>query len=184
MFVPPGEPNIIISSGAWLMNFVSRSIDIFLVPKFWFNHFTGFNMNETFYYVSILKLGIKLVEIYQDFWIAKGRFSYAGNWKLVKSIAGTKFRRSYIWLHSQARNRLWQVMALLFFCAMIISVQKLIQVIKSNSAEFLRMQRHNRKILKRIIKKTTETNWDWSKKVSWLILVRTCKMSLLLISRF
>ena len=43
---------------------------------------------------------------------------------------------------------------------MIISVQKLIQVIKSNSAEFLRMQRHNRKILKRIIKKTTETNWD------------------------
>ena len=48
----------------------------------------------------------------------------------------------------------------LFCCAMIISVQKLIQVIKSNSAEFLRIQRHNRKILKRILKKTTEKNWD------------------------
>ena len=33
--------------------------------------------------------------------------------------------------------------------AMIISVQKLTQVIKSNTAGFLRIQRHNRKILKR-----------------------------------
>ena len=31
--------------------------------------------------------------------------------------------------------------------AMIISVQKLAQVIKPNTARFLRMQRHNRKIL-------------------------------------
>ena len=37
--------------------------------------------------------------------------------------------------------------------AMIISVQKLTQVIKSNTAGFLRMQRHNRKILKRILKR-------------------------------
>ena len=37
--------------------------------------------------------------------------------------------------------------------AMIISVQKLIQVIKSNTAGFLRMQRHNKKILKRILKR-------------------------------
>ena len=36
---------------------------------------------------------------------------------------------------------------------MIISVQKLAQVIKSNTAGFLRIQRHNRKILKRILKK-------------------------------
>ena len=37
--------------------------------------------------------------------------------------------------------------------AMIISVQKLAQVIKSNTAGFLRIQRHNRKILKRILKR-------------------------------
>ena len=36
---------------------------------------------------------------------------------------------------------------------MIVSVQKLIQVIKSNTAGFLRIQRHNRKILKRILKR-------------------------------
>ena len=30
------------------------------------------------------------------------RFSYAGNWELVKSIVGTKFRRSHVCLHSQA----------------------------------------------------------------------------------
>ena len=35
--------------------------------------------------------------------------------------------------------------------AMIISVQKLTQVIKSITAGFLRIQRHNRKILKRIL---------------------------------
>ena len=37
--------------------------------------------------------------------------------------------------------------------AMIISVQKLTQVIQSNTAGFLRMQRHKRKILKRILKR-------------------------------
>ena len=37
--------------------------------------------------------------------------------------------------------------------AIIISVQKLAQVIKSNTAGFLRIQRHNRKILKRILKR-------------------------------
>ena len=37
--------------------------------------------------------------------------------------------------------------------AMIISVQKLTQVIKSNTARFLRIQGHNRKILKRILKR-------------------------------
>ena len=37
--------------------------------------------------------------------------------------------------------------------AMIISVQKLTQVIKSNTAGFLRIQNHNRKILKRILKR-------------------------------
>ena len=37
--------------------------------------------------------------------------------------------------------------------AMIISVQKLTQVIKSNTTGFLRIQRHNRKILKRTLKR-------------------------------
>ena len=37
--------------------------------------------------------------------------------------------------------------------AIIISVQKLTQVIKSNTAGFLRIQRHNRKMLKRILKR-------------------------------
>ena len=37
--------------------------------------------------------------------------------------------------------------------AMIISVQKLTQVIKSNTAGFLRIQRYNREILKRILKR-------------------------------
>ena len=36
--------------------------------------------------------------------------------------------------------------------AMIISVQKLTQVIKSNTGRFLKIQRHNKKILKRILK--------------------------------
>ena len=36
--------------------------------------------------------------------------------------------------------------------AMIIYAQKLTQVIKSNTAGFLRIQRQNRKILKRILK--------------------------------
>ena len=35
----------------------------------------------------------------------------------------------------------------------IISAQKLTQMIKSNTAGFQRMQRHNRKILKKIIKR-------------------------------
>ena len=37
--------------------------------------------------------------------------------------------------------------------AMTLSLQKLTQVIKSNTAGFLRIKRHNRKILKRILKR-------------------------------
>ena len=36
--------------------------------------------------------------------VAYCRFSYAGNWKLVKSIVGTKFRRSHVCLRFQAGN--------------------------------------------------------------------------------
>ena len=34
------------------------------------------------------------------------RFSYAGNWGLVKSIVGTTFRKTHICLHSQVGIRL------------------------------------------------------------------------------
>ena len=37
--------------------------------------------------------------------------------------------------------------------AMIISVQNLTQLIKSNTTSLLRIRRHNRKILKRILKR-------------------------------
>ena len=43
------------------------------------------------------------------------RFHYARNWELLKSIMGTKFRRSHVCLYSQAGNRLWQ----LFFFVML-----------------------------------------------------------------
>ena len=67
--------------------------------------------------------------------------------------------------------------------AKIISVQKLIQVIKSNTTGFLRIQRHQENT-KENTKKTTEITWDLSQKISLLVLVKTCKMSLLFISRF
>ena len=41
----------------------------------------------------------------------------------------------------------------LFRYAMIMFAQKQTQLIKSNTAGFLRIQRHNRKILKRILKR-------------------------------
>ena len=41
----------------------------------------------------------------------------------------------------------------LFRYGMIISIQKLIQVAKSNAAGFLRIQRYNSKILKRILQR-------------------------------
>ena len=47
----------------------------------------------------------------------------------------------------------------LFRCAMIISVQKLTQVIKSNTAGFLRIQTQQENT-KENTKKTTEINWD------------------------
>ena len=45
--------------------------------------------------------------------------------------------------------------------AMIILVQKLTNVSKSNTAGFLRIQRRNKKILNRILKiNKTEINWN------------------------
>ena len=68
-------------------------------------------------------------------------------------IVGTTFRRSHVCLHSRAGNKLTANGFALLRYAKIISVQKLTQVIKSNTAIFLRKQRHNRKILKRILKR-------------------------------
>ena len=52
--------------------------------------------------------------------------------------------------------------------AMIISVQKLTQVIKLNTAGSLRIQRHNRKILKRILKRPLkETGIDQKRFFDW-----------------
>ena len=51
---------------------------------------------------------------------------------------------------------------------MIISVQKLTQVIKLNTAGSLRIQRHNRKILKRILKRPLkETGIDQKRFFDW-----------------
>ena len=87
-------------------------------------------------------------------------FSYAGKRELVKSNEGTKFRRTHICLHSQAAVYtliLKEAMTANGFArlryAMITSVQKLTQVIKSNTTEFLRIHKYNRKILKRMLKR-------------------------------
>ena len=52
---------------------------------------------------------------------------------------------------------------------MIISVQKLTHMIKSNTAVFLKIQSHNSKILKRILKR--------SLKQTRIVLVKTCELS-------
>ena len=67
--------------------------------------------------------------------------------------------------------------------AMIVSVPKQIQVIIKYS-RILKNTRTQQENTKENTKKTTEINWDWSKKISWLVLVKTCEMSLLLMSRF
>ena len=43
-------------------------------------------------------------------------FSHSGNWELVKSIVGTKYRRSHVCLHSQVGNRLWQLFCTSSLC--------------------------------------------------------------------
>ena len=51
------------------------------------------------------------------------------------------------------------LIALHFFVMLIISAQKLMQVIKSNTAGFLRIQKQQENT-KENAKKTTEINWD------------------------
>ena len=67
-------------------------------------HFPAFGLNTKRYSVSLRiqsECGKMRTRIAPN-----RRFSYTGNWELVKSIVGTKLRRSYVCLHSQAGNRL------------------------------------------------------------------------------
>ena len=66
------------------------------------------------YYHDNLNSIIWLFPYWMNFVFLYCRFSWAGNWELVKPIVGTKFRWNHVCLHSQARNRLWQPMTLLF----------------------------------------------------------------------
>ena len=69
IFVPIEEPQITIFNSCQLMNFMCRLIDFFSVSKFRSNQFYHFDiMSEILSYVSIIKLGMKFVEIYRDFW--------------------------------------------------------------------------------------------------------------------
>ena len=51
------------------------------------------------------KMSLRIFQIFDRNVELNYRFSYAGNWELVKSVVGTKFRRSYVCLHSQVKNR-------------------------------------------------------------------------------
>ena len=62
-------------------------------------------------------------------------------------------KKPYLFTFSSGKQAMTVNGSFLFRCAMITSVQKLIQVIKSNTTGFLRIHRHNRKILKRILNK-------------------------------
>ena len=62
-------------------------------------------------------------------------------------------KKPYLFTISSGKQAMTANGSALFRCAMIIFVQKLTQVIKSNTAGFLRILRHNRKILKRILNK-------------------------------
>ena len=107
-------------------------------------------------------------------------FSYAGNWELVKSFAETKFRRSHVCLHCQAGIRLWQLIALLFLDNFYTKADTGGKVKYSRLPKNTDTQQQN---TKENSIKTTEINWDWSKKISWSMM-RTCEMSLLLNRRF
>ena len=50
-----------------------------------------------------------------DFFQYSLKFSYAGNWELVKLIVGTKFRRSHVFVYTLKRELDWQLMTWFFF---------------------------------------------------------------------
>ena len=87
------------------------------------------------------------------------------NWTVFRSPFFLKMKNE--WEHQKFKVEIYLSMKIVASClnfvfhfevktksnVMIISVQKLTQVIKSNTAGFLRIQRYNRKILKRILKR-------------------------------
>ena len=92
-----------------------------------------------------------------------------GIWELVKSIAGTKSGRNHVCLHSQAENRLWQLVVwhvssiLIYFqnfneMALFFSILRYTKTDtkKSNTAGFQRIQKQEN--TKERTKKTTEVN--------------------------
>ena len=128
-------------------------------------------MNICFKYVLVANIILfKLLYIHKYINInAYCCFSYNGNWELVKSIVGRKFQRSYVCLHPQAGNRLWQLvvwhllsifihfqnyseMAIFLCYVLTTSVQK------PNTTGFLTIQRHNRKYYR--LPKNTEAQQE------------------------
>ena len=88
------------------------------------------------------------------------RFSYVGNWELVKSIVGAGWElEEAMFTFSSGKQVMRANGSALLRYAVVISVQKLTHVIKSNTAGFLRIQRQHENT-KENTKKTTEINWD------------------------
>ena len=110
-----------------------------------------------------------------------------GKLGISKIHCGTKFRRSHFCLHSPAGNRLWQ----LANCSALLRYAKIISAATKNDTgdkiKYSRISKNTetqQENTKENIRKTTEINWGWSKKIFWLVLVKTCEMLLHLISRF
>ena len=81
-------------------------------------------------------------------------FSCTGNWELLKLIVEAKEEIMLVYIFKQEIDYSMTANGCdLLRYTMIISVQKLTQVIKPNTAGFQRIKRHNRKILKRILKR-------------------------------
>ena len=79
-------------------------------------------------------------------------FFYVGNWELVSWFWRQNLEEAMI-VYILKREIAMTANGSSYFCyAMIIFVQNLTQVLKRNRQVFLRMQRHNRKILNRILK--------------------------------
>ena len=70
-------------------------------------YFPAFQLNTERYPVSLKcgKTRARKTPNTDTFHAINCRFTYAGNWELLKPIAGTKFGRSHVCLHFQAGNR-------------------------------------------------------------------------------
>ena len=109
----------------------------------------------TFFVITFYEIFIKLGSILHSLKIIYYFcFSYGGNWELVKTVFGISFKRSHVCLHSQVRIEILYDCNdfTLYLYVIKISVKKLIQVLKSNTVGFIRIQRHSSKILKIVLK--------------------------------